>query len=271
MGFEPTDALRASRFSKPLPWASRAPLQFPRPSTSWGGRGRTCDPRINSPVLCQLSYAPIPPAHRQLPLQGSNLDFPDPESGVLPVTPRGSVVPVPYFRVYTPRARRERAGDGARTRDPQLGKLMLYQLSYSRRSAHPRDPPRDGPASITKTSGCRQSHRSGLNRRPLDYESSALPLSYGGVSCPGADSNRDALRHHPLKMACLPISPPGRPDRRSEDHRARRGPRRTCSTLPTGATGIEPATSRVTVECSNQAELRPPTHPTYCHVLRRPA
>ena len=28
-------------------------------------------------------------------------------------------------------------------------------------------------------------------------------------SCPGADSNRDALRHHPLKMACLPISPPG--------------------------------------------------------------
>jgi hypothetical protein len=26
----------------------------------------------------------------ELPLQGSNLDFPDPESGVLPVTPRGS-------------------------------------------------------------------------------------------------------------------------------------------------------------------------------------
>jgi hypothetical protein len=24
------------------------------------------------------------------------------------------------------------AGDGSRTRDPQLGKLMLYQLSYSR-------------------------------------------------------------------------------------------------------------------------------------------
>ena len=28
----------------------------------------------------------------------------------------------------------------------------------------------------------------------------------------------------------------------------------------TGATGLEPATSRVTVECSNQTELRPPTH-----------
>ncbi len=26
----------------------------------------------------------------------------------------------------------DRAGNGIRTRDPQLGKLMLYQLSYSR-------------------------------------------------------------------------------------------------------------------------------------------
>src|SRR6185312_14549973 len=64
--------------------------------------------------------------------------------------------------------------------------------------------------------GSTESHRSELNRRPLDYESSALPLSYCGedvlccnTACPGADSNRDALRHHPLKMACLPISPPG--------------------------------------------------------------
>ena len=30
--------------------------------------------------------------------------------------------------------------------------------------------------------------------------------------------------------------------------------------VPTGATGLEPATSRVTVECSNQAELRPPMY-----------
>src|SRR5207247_698559 len=29
-------------------------------------------------------------------------------------------------------ATRARAGDGARTRDPQLGRLMLYQLSYAR-------------------------------------------------------------------------------------------------------------------------------------------
>ena len=33
--------------------------------------------------------------------------------------------------------------------------------------------------------------------------------------------------------------------------------------LRTGATGLEPATSRVTVECSNQTELRPQT-PTTC-------
>ena len=30
----------------------------------------------------------------------------------------------------------EKAGDGVRTRDPQLGKLMLYQLSYSRSEWH---------------------------------------------------------------------------------------------------------------------------------------
>ena len=29
-----------------------------------------------------------------------------------------------------------RAGDETRTRDPQLGRLMLYQLSYSRKMDH---------------------------------------------------------------------------------------------------------------------------------------
>ena len=47
---------------------------------------------------------------------------------------------------------------------------MLYQLSYSREP---------------------QSHRSELNRRPLDYESSALPLSYGGTAVTsGAEGTR---------------------------------------------------------------------------------
>jgi hypothetical protein len=57
-----------------------------------------------------------------------------------------------------------RAGDRTRTGDVQLGKLAFYQLNYARTVY------RD------------ESHRSGLNRRPLDYESSALPLSYGGLT-----------------------------------------------------------------------------------------
>ena len=35
------------------------------------------------------------------------------------------------------------AGDGVRTRDPELGKLVLYQLSYTRVTAgYPLTPPR---------------------------------------------------------------------------------------------------------------------------------
>ena len=82
------------------------------------------------------------------------------------------------------------------------------------------EPPKKGGLEGQVIPQLSQSQRSGLNRRPLDYESSALPLSYAGecrvrpsyddrTACPGTDSNRDALRHHPLKMACLPISPPG--------------------------------------------------------------
>ena len=57
---------------------------------------------------------------------------------------------------------------------------MLYQLSYSRALAN-----------VTPLGRFEQSHRSGLNRRPLDYESSALPLSYGGASLSsGAEGNR---------------------------------------------------------------------------------
>ena len=39
----------------------------------------------------------------------------------------------PELRGHTPYSPAENgAGDEARTRDPQLGRLMLYQLSYSR-------------------------------------------------------------------------------------------------------------------------------------------
>src|SRR5436309_14050396 len=108
-----------------------------------------------------------------------------------------------------------------------------------------------------------ESQRSGLNRRPLDYESSALPLSYAGNAgpieeCPGTDSNRDALRHHPLKMACLPISPPGLIQEYNCGHDCGHYYGHDCdAALTTGPTGVEPATSRVTVECSNQLSYGP--------------
>src|SRR6266508_4489556 len=41
------------------------------------------------------------------------------------------------------------------------------------------------------------------------------------IRCPGADSNRDAFRHYPLKIACLPVSPPGRAA--EQDSRRARG------------------------------------------------
>src|SRR5947199_4542871 len=44
-----------------------------------------------------------------------------------------------------------------------------------------------------------------------------------------------------------------------------------CWLSYTGATGFEPATSRVTVECSNQAELRPPHTTLPCIPHLRPA
>ena len=129
----------------------------------------------------------------------------------------------------------------------QAGRSMGTDTTWApglpRTAAHAKRPALDRERGVGISN---KSQRSGLNRRPPDYESGALPLSYAGEAtamrspeCPGADSNRDAFRHHPLKMACLPISPPGH--------------------TTTGPTGLEPATSRVTVECSNQTELRPPT------------
>src|SRR5690606_19689158 len=48
VGFEPTDALRASRFSKPLPWASRASLPI-RIRATGGHISRTTRSRVSCP------------------------------------------------------------------------------------------------------------------------------------------------------------------------------------------------------------------------------
>src|SRR5439155_215330 len=44
---------------------------------------------------------------------------------------RSSTCP-PVRLSVSPPVRRSRAGNGTRTRDPNLGKVVLYQLSYSR-------------------------------------------------------------------------------------------------------------------------------------------
>jgi hypothetical protein len=64
--------------------------------------------------------------HLPLPLLGSNQDSPDPESGVLPVTPRGSAA----FNCH--------GAEGDRTPDLCSAIAALSQLSYS-----PRDPSRE--------------------------------------------------------------------------------------------------------------------------------
>ena len=59
----------------------------------------------------------------------------EPETGFEPVTsslPRRRSTPELLGRDQRPRLLKVGAGDEARTRDPQLGRLMLYQLSYSR-------------------------------------------------------------------------------------------------------------------------------------------
>ena len=141
-----------------------------------------------------------------MPLQGSNLDFPDPESGVLPVTPRGTEYPFPIAGSIPPRAGRDynhhfsrsgRRGSNPRPSAWEADALPTELLPQdpaeftavkplSARSARRTELlPQDGApapsANVTAPSGPRQSHRSDLNRRPLDYESSALPLSYGGT------------------------------------------------------------------------------------------
>ena len=95
----------------------------------------------------------------------------------------------------------------------------------------------------------------------LDYESGALPLSYCGKFFEKAISALERTR------TAMPF---GTTPSRWRVYQFHHQGKTTSFTAPltrssgtndpknrTGPTGLEPATSRVTVECSNQTELRP--------------
>ena len=99
------------------------------------------------------------------------------------------------------------AGNGTRTRDPELGRLALYQLSYSRKQnwwrgkdsnlrRHSRQIysllPLATRASIRKQGLSFQSWRWDSNPRPPDYKSGALPVELRQQDCscsPGGRSD----------------------------------------------------------------------------------
>ena len=70
---------------------------------------------------------------------------PHPGSNRGPLPYQGSALPLSYVgRCSVPReSGRDGAGNGVRTRDIQLGRLTLYQLSYSRLAAGPGEGLRD--------------------------------------------------------------------------------------------------------------------------------
>ena len=66
------------------------------------------------------------------------------------------------------------AGDGVRTRDIQLGKLTLCQLSYSRSGVAPADSVRPGVAVILAGTGVRDNAR--VNARPAPSQAAGAAI-----------------------------------------------------------------------------------------------
>ena len=119
-------------------------------------RGWDSNPRGLSPnALAGRRLKPL--GHpSKLPLLGSNQDSPDPESGVLPVTPRGKVQRLAFqTAIYAPAAsgptldsnsdpvqnpssRSPRATSRNRTDDPVITSDVLYHLSYGGGGVEPR-------------------------------------------------------------------------------------------------------------------------------------
>ena len=72
-----------------------------------------------------------------------------------------------------------RAGDRVRTGDPQLGKLMLYQLSYSREKPNLEHPPTlQPPSSYLKAAGTKKAaHLPGMAAVPERTRALTSPSS----------------------------------------------------------------------------------------------
>ena len=87
-----------------------------------------------------------------------------------------------------------RAGNGTRTRDPNLGKVVLYQLSYSRRPARLREQSEpDRPRTSLTNSTSSEPHRDGGegNRTPdlLNAIQALSQLSYApGRNAPARET-----------------------------------------------------------------------------------
>ena len=96
---------------------------------------------------------------------------------------------------------KKRAENGTRTRDPDLGKVVLYQLSYFR----------------NKNNKCEEEEtRTPTTQLSLPPQSSASTnsatsptLSHSEYPCPRQDSNLHVVKHTHLKRARLPIPPLG--------------------------------------------------------------
>ena len=91
---------------------------------------------------------------------------------------------------------KRRAENGTRTRDPNLGKVVLYQLSYFRKKSEEEE-------TRTPTSQLTLPPQSSASTN------SATSPTYIRLMCPEQDSNLHASRHTHLKRARLPIPPPG--------------------------------------------------------------
>ena len=107
-----------------------------------------------------------------------------------------------------------------------------------------------------------ESQRSGLNRRPPDYESGALPLSYAGdrpcaatAMPPRCSCRATAMPKSGLEPLRLSAPPPQ--DGVSTNFTTWATRRPNCTNFRAGLTGLEPATSGVTVRHSNQLSYSP--------------